>query len=168
MICYRLAGRRDLFAFPYPIAIWRDPPSSVEFVKNLAESYGAVHIYTVGDVVTRNFLSQGLVPTSVAIDEKTRRGVKVEQLNLFKRVIRVVNPPGYITEEAWAAVEEAVGGGVVIKVEGEEDMLSLAFIKLAPPRSIVAYGHYMGALIAVPVDWYRSYILKLFDYLEKC
>lgn len=168
MTCYRLASRRDLFAFPYPVAIWRDPPASVELVKDLAESYGVTHIFTVGDVVTRNFLSQGLAPTSAAVDEKTKRGVKLGQLGVFKRVIKVVNPPGYITEEAWAAVKEAVGGGVVIKVGGEEDMLSLAFIKLAPPRSIVAYGHYMGALIAIPVDWYRSDILKLFNYLEKC
>lgn len=168
MSCFKLARRRDLFAFPYPVAIWRDPPRSVEVVKDLAESYGAERIYTVGDVVTQNFFKHGLIPTSAAVDEKTRRGVRIEQLAVFKRVIKVNNPPGYITEEAWSAVEEAVKGGVIIKVEGEEDMLSLAFIKLAPPKSIVAYGHYLGALIALPVDWYKEYVLKLFDYLEKC
>jgi len=140
----------------------------VEVVKDIAESYGAERIYTVGDVVTQNFFKHGLIPTSAAVDEKTRRGVRIEQLAVFKRVIKVNNPPGYITEEAWSAVEEAVRGGVIIKVEGEEDMLSLAFIKLAPPKSIVAYGHYLGALIALPVDWYKEYVLKLFDYLEKC
>ncbi|MEM0277129.1 MAG: DUF359 domain-containing protein [Pyrobaculum sp.] len=168
MTCYKLSRRRDLFAFPYPLTVWRDPPRSVEVVRDFVESYDIRHIYTVGDVVTRNFLEYGLAPTSVVVDEKTRRGIKVEGLGLYKRVIRVNNPPGYITEEAWAAVEEAVEGGVLIKVDGEEDMLSLAFIKLAPPRSVVAYGHYLGALVAIPVDWYRDSILRLFNYLEQC
>ncbi len=168
MRCLRLGKRRDLFAFPYPIAIWRDPPRSVEILKDVVNDYRLERIYSVGDVVTKNLLTHGLIPTSVAVDEKTRRGVQVEQLAIYDKVVRVYNPPGYITEEAWAAVKEAVRGHVVIKVEGEEDMLSLAFIKLAPPQSVVVYGHYLGAMIAIPVDWYRDEIAKLFNYLEKC
>ncbi len=168
MTCYRLGSRRDLFAFLYPISIWRDPPNSVNYVKDMAESYGFVNIYTVGDVVTANFIRHGLTPTAAVVDEKTRRNMPARH-ELFQRVIRVRNPPGYITEEAWSAVEIAVRNrDVMIKVEGEEDMLSLAFIKMAPPKSIVTYGHYLGALIAIPIDWYRSYLLKLFDYLEEC
>lgn len=168
MRCLKLGKRRDLFAFPYPIAIWRDPPRSVEVLRDVVNEYHIERVYSVGDVVTKNLLTHGLIPTSVAVDEKTRRGVQVEQLAIYDKVVRVYNPPGYITEEAWAAVEEAVRGHIVIKVEGEEDMLSLAFIKLAPPRSVVVYGHYLGAMIAIPVDWYRDEIVKLFDYLEKC
>ena len=168
MKCLRLSKRRDLFAFPYPLAIWKEPPASVELVRDLVESYGIRNIYAVGDVVTRNFTQHGLPPTSAAVDEKTRRDAQVEPMPWYERVLRVRNPPGYISEEAWAAVEEAVKGGVMIKVEGEEDMLSLAFIKLAPPRSLVAYGHYKGALIAIPVDWYREPRLKLFESLEPC
>jgi uncharacterized protein (UPF0218 family) len=33
---------------------------------------------------------------------------------------------------------------------------------------VVVYGHYLGAMIAIPVDWYRDEISKLFNYLEKC
>jgi uncharacterized protein (UPF0218 family) len=33
---------------------------------------------------------------------------------------------------------------------------------------VVVYGHYLGAMIAIPVDWYRDEIAKLFNYLEKC
>ncbi|AKT35296.1 Uncharacterized protein conserved in archaea [Pyrobaculum sp. WP30] len=168
MRCLKLGKRRDLFAFPYPIAIWKDPPRSVEILKDIVDSYRLERIYAIGDVVTKNLLTHGLIPTSVAVDEKTRRGVQVEQLAVYNKVVKVRNPPGYITEEAWRAVEEAVESSVVIKVEGEEDMLSLAFIELAPPRSVVVYGHYLGAMIAVPVDWYRDKIRRLFNYLEKC
>ncbi len=168
MKCLRLGKRRDLFAFPYPIAIWRDPPRSVEVLRDIINEYNIKRIHSVGDVVTKNLLIHGLTPTSVAVDEKTRRDFQVEQFAIYDKVIKVYNPPGYITEEAWAAVEEAVRGHVVIKVEGEEDMLSLAFIKLAPPQSVVVYGHYLGAMIAIPVDWYRDEIVKLFSYLEEC
>jgi Uncharacterized protein conserved in archaea len=137
-------------------------------LKDLVESYQWERVYAVGDVVTKNLLTYGVIPTSVAVDEKTRRGVQVEQLALYYKVVRVHNPPGYITDEAWRAVEEAVKTRLVIKVEGEEDMLSLAFIKLAPPHSVVVYGHYLGAMIVIPVDWYREDIAKLFEYLEKC
>ncbi|MFN7105409.1 MAG: GTP-dependent dephospho-CoA kinase family protein [Pyrobaculum sp.] len=169
MTCFRLGENRELFAFPYPISIWKDPPKSIDHVKDLVEAYRFVNIYTVGDVVTNNFLNYGLIPTSAAVDEKTRREAYVRPTYFFRKVLRVRNPPGYITAEAWTAVEEAVrDGGVIIKVEGEEDMLSLAFIKLAPSHSIVIYGHYLGALVAIPVDWYRESVLKLFDYLERC
>ncbi|MFN3804253.1 MAG: DUF359 domain-containing protein [Pyrobaculum sp.] len=169
MTCYKLARNRELFAFPYPISIWKNPPKSIDYVKDLVEAYGFTNIYTVGDVVTNNFLSYGLIPTSAAVDEKTRRETYVIHTHFFRKILRVRNPPGYITAEAWAAVEEAVrDGGTLIKVEGEEDMLSLAFIKLASSHSIVIYGHYLGALVAIPVDWYRENILKLFDQLEGC
>ncbi|ABL87672.1 Protein of unknown function DUF359 [Pyrobaculum islandicum DSM 4184] len=168
MTCFKLCCRRDLFAFPYPVAIWKEPPRSIEVVRDLVESYGIEQIYTVGDIVTTNFLKYSLAPTSAAVDGKTRRGLKIDKPTFFRKTIEVYNPPGYITEEAWIAVEEAVRDNVMIKVNGEEDMLSLAFIKLAPPHSVVVYGHYMGALIAIPVDWYRDAICKLFEYLEKC
>ncbi|MEM4080891.1 MAG: DUF359 domain-containing protein [Pyrobaculum sp.] len=168
MICFKISKRRDLFAFPYPVAIWKEPPRSIEIVKELLRDYGIEKIYTVGDVVTNNFIKYGIIPTSAAIDEKTKREVAIEVVWPNGEVLKVINPPGYITEEAWSAVEKAVARSILLKVDGEEDMLSLAFIVLAPPKSLVAYGHYAGALIVVLVDWYRDAILKLFNYLEKC
>lgn len=168
MTCYRLARRRDLFAFPYPITIWKEPPRSIEIVKEIVEEYGVKNVYTVGDVVTNNFLRFGIAPTSAAVDEKTRREIEVGVVWPYGEVVRVKNPPGYITGEAWEAVEVAVRSRVLLKVDGEEDLLSLAFIKLAPPKSIVAYGHYAGALVVILTDFYRDVLLKLFDYMEKC
>lgn len=169
MKCLRVpAARRDLFAFPYPIAIWRDPPRSVELAVSIAEDFGARRIYTVGDVVTANFISNGHMPDAAAVDFKTRREERVEVLAAFPRVIRVRNPPGYITEEAWAAVEEALRTrGTLLVVEGEEDMLALAFLALAPDDSAVVYGHYRGALIVIPAGKYKE-IKDLVKYMESC
>jgi uncharacterized protein (UPF0218 family) len=160
--------RRRIFAFPYPVAIWRDPPRSVELAVEVARDFGATRIYTVGDVVTANFLAAGLVPDAAAVDLKTRRSEYVRTVEAFPRIVSVRNPPGYITEEAWAAVEDAVRTpGTLLLVEGEEDMLSLAFIALAPDDSAVVYGHYRGALIVIPVGRYKE-IRELLKYMEPC
>jgi len=166
--CLRLLARRDLFAFPYPIAIWREPPRSLEILADIMESHGIRHLYAVGDVVTSNLLSRGVVPTSVAVDGRSAGRQYRHDLGSLYRVVTVHNPPSRITGEAWSAVREAVRGGIAVRVDGEEDMLALAFIKLAPPRSLVVYGHYAGALVAVMVDWYRDAILKLFEYMGEC
>ena len=161
-------ARRALFAFPYPVAIWRDPPRSIQLALSIAEDFGVRHIYTVGDVVTSNFLSNGYMPDAAAVDLKTRRKEYVKVVEAFPRVVKVRNPPGYITEEAWAAVEDALRNhGTLLLVEGEEDMLSLAFIALASDDSAVVYGHYLGALIIIPVGKYKE-IRELLKYMEVC
>ncbi len=169
MKCLKVpAERRELFAFPYPIAIWRDPPRSVELALSIAEDFGVRRIYTVGDVVTANFVMRGHMPDAAAVDLKTRRKERMEALSAFPRVVKVRNPPGYITEEAWAAVEDALRSrGTLLVVEGEEDMLALAFLALAPDDSAVVYGHYRGALITIPAGKYKE-IRNLVKYMEPC
>lgn len=169
MRCLKLPEeRRELFAFPYPITIWRDPPRSVELALAVAGDFGVKKIYTVGDVVTANFLAAGVVPNAAAIDLKTRRREYVEITTRFPHVLKVRNSPGYITEEAWRAVQTAVNNdGTLLLVEGEEDMLSLAFIALASDDSAVVYGHYKGALVIIPVGAYKE-IKSLLKFLKEC
>lgn len=159
---------RGLFAFPYPFTIWRPPESAVKAALAIAEDFGIGAIYTVGDVVTANFLSYGVRPKAAAVDMKTRRSGRAPRAREFGEVVKVRNPPGYITEEAWDAVRKAVeSGDMLIVVEGEEDLLSLAFIALGPDDAAVAYGHYGGALVFIPLKAYRV-LAKLLDYMDPC
>lgn len=52
------------------------------------------------------------------------------------------NPAGMIVEEAWQIVQKAIESEepVVIKVDGEEDLLSLVAIIRAPLDGLVIYG----------------------------
>ncbi|MFB6490122.1 MAG: GTP-dependent dephospho-CoA kinase family protein [Thermoproteus sp. AZ2] len=157
MTCRLPEELRQLYAFPYPIAIWREPPASIRAALAAAEDFGVKRIYTVGDVVTENFIKYGVRPAVAVVDYKTRRhGLSAAQLE-YRRVVKVQNPPGYITGEAWSAVSEAVEEeDTLIVVEGEEDLLSLAFIAEGRDDAAVAYGHYAGALIFIPIKPYRA------------
>lgn len=165
MSCRLPEELRALYAFPYPVAVWREPPASIKAALAVAEDFGVKRIYTVGDVVTENFIKYGVRPAVAVVDYKTqRRGLSTAQLD-YKRVVNVRNPPGYITGEAWSAVSKAIEEeDTLIVVDGEEDLLSLVFIAEGRDDAAVAYGHYAGALIFIPIKPYRV-LKKLIELL---
>ncbi|MDH5362837.1 MAG: GTP-dependent dephospho-CoA kinase family protein, partial [Aigarchaeota archaeon] len=67
--------------------------------------------------------------------------------------IRVSNPAGRITREAWRALREALRrkSPVVVRVCGEEDLLTIAAVEAAPKGSLVLYGQPGEGLVAVEV-----------------
>jgi len=70
-----------------------------------------------------------------------------------KKVYRVKNPPGTLTEEAFKAVAEAMRNEEPTKiiVNGEEDLLTLLAVKEAPLNSIVLYGQPGEGVVLVKV-----------------
>lgn len=99
-------------------------------------------LITVGDYVTHTLLEQGIVPDVAIIDGKTRRGdYSIGKLPDVE-ITELINPAGYITESSWKKIKEAIDNDekVLIKVDGEEDMLSLVCIILCPKNGIVIYG----------------------------
>ncbi len=57
-------------------------------------------------------------------------------------VVAVPNPRTEITPEVWLALDEAYRrpGRSIIQVDGEEDLVTLPAIALAPPYYTIAYG----------------------------
>ncbi|QSZ67286.1 DUF359 domain-containing protein [Methanofollis aquaemaris] len=98
-------------------------------------------IYTVGDVVTHNFLAAGGTPAIAVIDGYTMRSpCGRTPLLLFKRV-QVQNPAGALTDELIEALEEAVRNPpTLIMVEGEEDLAVIPLALIAPEGSVILYG----------------------------
>jgi len=123
----------------------------------VAEDVGARRIVAVGDVVYENLLTHGVKPWAAIVDGVTRRGESV----FDRRGPRVRNPPGMITGEAWSAVAHVVETGGVLLVDGEEDLLAIPAILESPSDALVAYGLYLGALVAIPVNAYRRPIEEL-------
>ncbi|WP_252901667.1 DUF359 domain-containing protein [Vulcanisaeta sp. JCM 14467] len=66
------------------------------------------------------------------------------------------------------AMAMAMGGSrVLIQVDGEEDLLAIPAVLLAPRGSLVLYGLYTGYLIAIPItDEYKLAMLKLFSMMR--
>jgi|SRR5580658_148179 uncharacterized protein (UPF0218 family) len=125
----------------------------------LAERYGPVYsgeeadrriralgvFATCGDRVTARAIELEHLPLVGIVDYKTRREEPVprDQFRVLaaRKVLRVKNPPGLLTEQLRSAVRKilAAGGGL-IEVDGEEDLGSLALVESVPEGATVLYG----------------------------
>ncbi|MDT8358056.1 MAG: GTP-dependent dephospho-CoA kinase family protein [Methanomicrobiaceae archaeon] len=98
-------------------------------------------VYTVGDVVTRSLIDEGITPSIAIIDGHTMREPCRHTPILLAPRIHVENPPGVITDELIEAIRQAVREApMVIIVKGEEDLAVIPLVILAPLGGIVLYG----------------------------
>jgi len=98
-------------------------------------------VYAVGDVVTHNLLTAGIVPEIAIIDGYTMRTPCTRSPLLRARLLTVKNPAGTITTELEEAIEEVVGHPPgVIFVDGEEDLAVIPLVIAAPDGAAVLYG----------------------------
>lgn len=104
-------------------------------------------IMTVGDQTTKTVLDAGLTPALMVIDNKVnRRDFTALRPILAGRGflhISVSSGPGFISNEAIAAIRDALTGkkpGILVEVNGEEDLLAIPVIIEAPPGAVVYYG----------------------------
>src|SRR5207249_5392459 len=107
---------------------------------------GAKPLVTVGDYTTADLVERGVLPQIAVVDFKTKR---IEEPRWHMKlkgvgdwVIVLDNPPGVIRKDAWSVISEAFKSRerVRLEVRGEEDLLALVCIALAPDGAIVAYG----------------------------
>jgi len=70
------------------------------------------------------------------------------------KVLRVTNPSGAIMPDAWRVISEAFKADERVRVEvrGEEDLLALVCIALAPPSAAVLYGMPSQGVVVVRAD----------------
>jgi len=155
---------------PMGIAIGRNAPVSVDIAKSALGMYGP--LITVGDVVTNNVIKYWRIPDLAIIDSRTRRRSFADDLGIkFDVVLRLKNPPGTLSDEALGIIDDAVrevtgGSRVIIKVDGEEDLLAIPAVLKAPRSSLLLYGLYTGYLVVIPVvEEYRLAMLKLMSML---
>jgi len=120
------------------------------------ELSGSGKIVAVGDQCTLNILRQGIKPDLAIVDYKTKRE-KIEsaqEMKGFELILKLSNPAGRIVKESWDVLRSAfdVDKKVRIDVEGEEDLLALPSIMLAPLGSKVLYGMPSRGVVVVNVD----------------
>lgn len=125
-----------------PIGLLLDEKKLVKLLKN--ERY----IISIGDIVTYTLLKNNIKPFLGIVDYKTRRGACTEEIKnvikSFGKKIIVQNPPGCISDDLWEVMESVLKdlryGNILIEIEGEEDLASLAAIYLAPENVSIVYG----------------------------
>jgi GTP-dependent dephospho-CoA kinase len=137
----------------------------------LAERYGPVYegleadrrivalgtFGACGDRVTARAIELEHPPLVGIVDYKTRRNELVDPAAFRslarRRLVRVKNPPGLLTEQLRTAVRELVeSGGGLVEVDGEEDLGSLALVESLPAGATVIYGIPGAGVSFVRVD----------------
>ncbi len=114
-------------------------------------------LISVGDIATESLQNAGCAPHISVIDFKTRRTHLVEPHEIPKNGY-VVNPAGSLCQSAIKKLYKVIKKGLIdttpaqIIVKGEEDLLTLPAILLAPLGSAVVYGQYDVGMIVVIVD----------------
>lgn len=114
-------------------------------------------VFTVGDIVSQAVISFDIAVALAIIDGKSKR--QVVALPAIKQVEKgvVINPAGTIGREIVDALsheEQYWLEGTIdrqIIIEGEEDLVVLPLILLAPLQSVVCYGQPGEGLVMVPV-----------------
>ena len=129
------------------------PESSIARLKQIVRSANPSRIICVGDFVSK-LVAESSIPVDLSIIDnrvmrEETRGSRVKAKNKFW----ASNPAGTIQMSAWAAVSEAMEKPEsVLIVRGEEDLLALAAIALAPQGALVVYGQPCEGMVAVRVD----------------
>lgn len=144
---------RNYFKAPLDIILSTDEEIK-DFIQVLKASQEDCKIITVGDASTQTLLNKGLIPNIAIIDERIQRN-RTEIVDMSKfTVVKVNNPAGTITLEAWDMIKKVLKKDdikIIIKISGEEDLLVLPAIYETPYNSKVLYGQPNEGLVVVTV-----------------
>jgi uncharacterized protein (UPF0218 family) len=123
--------------------------------KEFMELVGAsAMVITVGDRVTERVGGLGRVPDVQIVDGLENRKRRDPPDVPYVRSVRVKNPAGTLTDEAMEGVRKAFGGEkpARVLVDGEEDLMTILAVALAPPSAVVFYGQPGEGVVAVRAD----------------
>jgi len=161
---------RRILKKPLGMLVRGDPDYVAKRIREIISRMKPRKIVTVGDYVTYNCIRHGIIPDVAVINGKTKR--KQYSINLdefFSKKIQVGNPPGTITWESYRSIEESLKEEkVLIKVKGEEDLLGIPAIILAPYGSLIIYGQPdEGAVIVTVSKEEKNKILNIVRLMER-
>ena len=120
-------------------------------LKDLVEKENPPMMISVGDIVSKDLTRNNMFPKLSIVDNKVMRK-RIQPIALTAdKTLHVKNPPGTITKQALATIQEALEHNrrVKIVVDGEEDLLTLAVILYAPENSFVVYGQPLEGVVVV-------------------
>ena len=138
---------------PFGSLIQGTPEQTMAKMKELVEKEKPPKIISVGDIVSRNLHKYSIHPQLTIIDNISMRDQKMPQEAEVEKTVYVDNPQATITQEAVAAVKEALEGDehTHIVVKGEEDLLTLIAVLYAPINAVVVYGQPNFGIVVVKV-----------------
>jgi len=111
-----------------------------EFLKNK----NFKKIITVGDFCSKN------LPSNIKIFDGKIKRRKIKKVLPYS--LKCKNPKGTIQKEVWEIIKKAIKEEKNVFVEGEEDLLVIPSVLLAPKNSIIIYGFPGKGICAILVN----------------
>ena len=126
-------------------------PQIEVLIKKFSQKYNRIHIYLVGDVVSKDFLEHSYLQAFIKlciVDEKTQRNkIELGFDTFFDEIIEFKNPSGMISKDSFNILEQIIKSDrkTLLKItEGEEDLLVLPLAVLLPlnkkTKTLIFYG----------------------------
>ena len=154
----------------------RKPLGAVVDSTQAAAAARGKFVVAVGDVCTAALLEEGVLPNVAVVDFRTARGPIDKQVNekivAFKaKAFRAANPAGTISEEAARELKNAFECGgrkenAILFIDGEEDLLLLQAVMLAPKNALLFYGQpHQGAVLVKASEENKR---KVRQIIEEC
>ena len=111
-------------------------------------------VITVGDKVTETAGKLGRIPDVQIVDSRENRKPRMPPDVSFVSGFDVANPPGGIASAAVESIKKAMAAKkpARVLVEGEEDLLAIPAIILAPEGSRLFYGQPGEGIVMVTTD----------------
>ncbi len=99
-------------------------------------------LISIGDQVSYNLISNDVEPDIIVVDNKVNRKPFKKKILFNGKNYKAINSPGTISRNLWQTVRKAIklGGKIKISVVGEEDLVVLPAVIMAPLGSLVLYG----------------------------
>jgi len=122
-------------------------------LKKMMDSTKPKKIISVGDVVSRRMLEKKLPLNIFIVDNRSMREATEPLPFKADKTLKLINPAGTITEDSWRIIDEAINseGLVRVLVDGEEDLLTIVAVLLAPENSMVVYGQPNKGIVVINV-----------------
>ena len=133
---------RQVLKKPLGILIEGAPEDAIKVVKKHIKKIQPPLMVAVGDIVSRNLLQAGVELDVFVVDGKTLRTSKEVIGTSGTHILNLKNSPAQIDKKSWEILKKAYSLKqlVEIRVEGEEDLLAIPAVILAPNGSLVFYG----------------------------
>jgi len=134
------------------------------------------NLVTVGDIVSETAIKHGFKPELIIFDKKEKRKpISAELEKKLKKYgslsFKCKNPAGVLCLDAWKTVANALSAEspARLEVDGEEDLLALAVLFLAPSNYNLIYGQPGKGIVLVKItdELKQEYIQKIISILGK-
>ncbi len=145
----------------------RKPLGALMQLKEFIKKYGKMKIIAIGDMVTISLLECGIKPFLAVYDfrnmrSKLEKKEKEKIKNTYPKFLIAQNPPSTITKELEKKARKLIKKGGALYVEGEEDLSTIVFMKIAPKHCVILYGQPNNGVVVVECNKKSKKLAKSF------